>query len=69
MLDDVLERVDTSLDAARALLKAAKAPGPGTMSAPEAGLASATRPVAGECIDLSLDTASFQLQWRLHTSD
>ena len=59
MLDDVLERVDTSLDAARALLKAAKAPGPGTMPAPEAGLASAARPVAGECINLSLNTASW----------
>lgn len=46
MLDDVLERVDTSLDRARALLKAARSPGSGP-SQPEAGPALAAQPVAG----------------------
>ena len=48
LLDDVLERVDTSLDRARALLKAAKAPASDkACSHSEAGPASAAQPVAG----------------------
>jgi len=49
LLDDVLERVDTSLDRARALLKAAKAPAASDKSCShsEAGPASAAQPVAG----------------------
>ena len=47
LLDDALERVDTSLDRARALLRAAEAPASTLAPAAEAGPVSAAQPVAG----------------------
>ena len=47
LLDDVLERVDSSLDQARALLKAAELPASAMAPAAEAGPLSAAQPVAG----------------------
>ena len=47
VLDDALERVDTSLDRARALLKAAEAPADTLAPAAEAGPVLAAQPVAG----------------------
>ena len=47
LLDDVLERVDTSLDRARALLKAAEAPASTLASAAKEGPVSAAQPIAG----------------------
>ena len=48
LLDDVLERVDTSLDQARALLKAAETPASAMTPAAEATPVLAAQPVAGK---------------------